>query len=304
MLPPAEQPGEAGVRVEAGEATPVDRSLRADERRRLEVAEQRVVLDPRHAIILRCRRSAIMRRMEGNEPELKDAGAGNGAAPERTLLTRLQDAALATPPPLVDAISSLYEHAIDRLLSTSERVTSAAEGKRLLAEDDDTEALADRVQRVVVLAVPILRTLASGARFTRVPWVLVASTAFSTSSAIRSGVREVQVIGSLVAHRLERRDGPARRSGARQEADRRAVPVAARRPRPGRPVAAAAAARTAMGVQGCDRTRHPEGGLARARRGRAPRPGAVGRALGGEPDAVAGSVATRDDACAAEGERG
>jgi len=110
-------------------------------------------------------------------------------------------------PPLVDAMSSLFEHLIDRTLSTSDRVTSAAEGKRLLAEDDGTEALADRVQRVVVLAVPVLRTFARGARFTRIPLVLVATTAFSIGSAVRSGVREAQVIGSLVAYRLEQATG-------------------------------------------------------------------------------------------------
>ena len=110
-------------------------------------------------------------------------------------------------PPLVDAISSLYEHAIDRLLSTSDRVTSAAEGKRLLAADDGTEVVADQLQRVVVLAVPVVRTVARGARFTRVPWVLVATTAFSIASTLRTGVREVQVLGSLLAHRLEQETG-------------------------------------------------------------------------------------------------
>lgn len=138
-----------------------------------------------------------------DERETTGDSTDNGSAPERRLPARLQAAAFTAAPPLVDAISSLYDYAIDRLLSTSERVTSAAEGKRLLAADDDTEALADRVQRVVVLTVPVLRTLASGARISRVPWVLVASTAFSTGSAIRSGIREVQVIGSLVAHRIE-----------------------------------------------------------------------------------------------------
>ena len=113
-------------------------------------------------------------------------------------------------PPLVDAISSLYEHTIDRLLAHPRAVTSAAEGKRLLAGDDDTEVMADQVQRVVVLAVPVVRTLARGARFTRVPWVLVASTAFSIASTLRAGVREVQV------HRLAR----SRTASSR----RRAVP--------------------------------------------------------------------------------
>lgn len=110
-------------------------------------------------------------------------------------------------PPLVDAVASLVDHAVGRILSTPERITSAAEGKRVLAADDGTEAVADQVQRVVMLAVPLVRTVARGARFTRVPWVLVASTAFSVGSTVRSGVREAQVIGSLVAHRLERESG-------------------------------------------------------------------------------------------------
>jgi hypothetical protein len=112
-----------------------------------------------------------------------------------------------TTPRLVDAMSSLYGDIIDRILSTPDRVTSAAAGKRLLAADDGTEVVADHVQRVVVLAIPVLRTLARGARFTRIPWVLVATTAFSIGSAIRSGVREAQVIGSLVAYRLEQATG-------------------------------------------------------------------------------------------------
>ena len=114
----------------------------------------------------------------------------------------IPSAILDTAAPLFEAVSSLYEHTIDRILSTSDRVTSAAEGKALLAADDGTEAVADQVQRVVVLAVPVLRTLARGARFTRVPWVLATTTAFAMGSTVRSGAREVQVIGSLVSHRL------------------------------------------------------------------------------------------------------
>ena len=121
--------------------------------------------------------------------------------------TALPHGILDGTPPLVDAVSSLYEHLVDRILATSDRVTSAAEGKKLLATDDGTEAVADHVQRVVVLAIPVLRTFARGARFTRIPWVLVATTAFSIGSAVRSGVREAQVIGSLVAYRLEQATG-------------------------------------------------------------------------------------------------
>jgi len=104
---------------------------------------------------------------------------------------------------LVEAVEGLTDAAIDRVLLTGERVTSAAEGRRLLAGEADTEALADNIQRVVVLAVPVIRTLAKGARFTRVPWVMVASTTVSVGIAVRTGVRELQVIAALVAHRLE-----------------------------------------------------------------------------------------------------
>jgi len=127
--------------------------------------------------------------------------------PSEQVELRDQRIPLDMVPPLVDAVSSLYEHAIDALFLTPDRVTSAADGKRLLAGDDGTEVVADQLQRVVVLAVPVVRTVARGARFTRVPWVLVATTAFSIASTLRTGVREVQVLGSLIAHRLEQATG-------------------------------------------------------------------------------------------------
>ena len=104
---------------------------------------------------------------------------------------------------LVAAVGALADQAIDRVLLSDERVTSAAEGKRLLAGKADTEALADNIQRVVVLAVPVVRALARGARFTRVPWVMIASTAVSIGIAVRTGARELQLIAALVAYRLE-----------------------------------------------------------------------------------------------------
>ena len=84
---------------------------------------------------------------------------------------------------------------------------SAAEGKRLIAQDDDMEEVADRIQRFVGLATPAIRMLARGARFTRVPWVLVASTTVSTVMTVRAGVNEVRVLASLVAYRLEQATG-------------------------------------------------------------------------------------------------
>ena len=106
-------------------------------------------------------------------------------------------------PALVRALAALYDGAVDRLLANDERVTSARQGKAIIAGDDGAEELADRIQRVAVLAVPLVRTAARGARFTRVPWVLVASTVASTTLTIRAGVREVQTIASFLAYRIE-----------------------------------------------------------------------------------------------------
>ena len=108
---------------------------------------------------------------------------------------------------LVEAVGRLADKAIDRVLLTDERVTSAAAGKRLLAGEEDVEALAGDIQRVVVLAVPVVRRLVRGARLTRVPWVMVASSAVSIGIAVRTGVRELQMIASLVAYRLEQATG-------------------------------------------------------------------------------------------------
>ena len=108
---------------------------------------------------------------------------------------------------LVESVGALADAAIDRVLLTDERVTSASEAKRLLAGEADTEALADKIQQVVVLAVPVVRMLARGARLSRVPWVMVASSSVSIGIAVRAGVRELQLLASLVAYRLEQATG-------------------------------------------------------------------------------------------------
>lgn len=108
---------------------------------------------------------------------------------------------------LTDAVGALVDRAIDRVLLTGERVTSPAEAKERLRKREDTEALADNIQRVVVLATPVVRTFVRSVRFTRVPWVLVASTSVSIGLAVRSGVRELQVLAAFLAHRLEQASG-------------------------------------------------------------------------------------------------
>jgi hypothetical protein len=108
---------------------------------------------------------------------------------------------------LVEAVGNLADAAVDHALLVDLRVTSADEAKRVLAGAADTEALADKVQRVVVLAVPIVRVAARGARFTRLPWAMVASSTIAIGIAVRAGVRELQVLAALVAYRLEEATG-------------------------------------------------------------------------------------------------
>ena len=108
---------------------------------------------------------------------------------------------------LAETVGRLAHHAIDRIVLTNECVTSAADGKRLLEGEADTEAFAGEIQRVVVLAVPVVRILARGGRFTRVRWVMVTSSAVSIGVAVRTGVKELQVLASLIAYRLEQATG-------------------------------------------------------------------------------------------------
>ena len=108
---------------------------------------------------------------------------------------------------LVEAVDRLVHAAVAHVLLGEERVTSAAEGRQRLAGQAATEELADKVQRVVVLATPVVRLVARGARFTRLPWAMIASSSVSVGIAVRSGVREIQVLSSLVAHRIEQATG-------------------------------------------------------------------------------------------------
>jgi hypothetical protein len=98
------------------------------------------------------------------------------------------------------AVDGIAHQAIDRILLTGGRVISATEGKRRLA---GTEATARRIQWGVMIAGPVVRRLARGTRFTRRPWVRVASSSLSIGTSLRTGVRELQVLTSLLAHRLE-----------------------------------------------------------------------------------------------------
>ena len=116
-------------------------------------------------------------------------------------------ALLALPRDLERSADDVVRKAFDRLLSSDTRVTTAAQAKRLLADHEDTEELTDAIQRFVAIATPFARVALRGARFTRIPWVLVASSAISIGVTVRNGVRELQAIAALLAHRFETEAG-------------------------------------------------------------------------------------------------
>jgi len=116
-------------------------------------------------------------------------------------------ATLKSSSALVDAVGRLVHAAVARVLLSDDRVTSAADGKLRLSGQAGTEELADKVQRVVVLATPVVRVAARGAKFTRLPWAMLASSSVSIGIAVRTGVREIQLLSSLVAYRIEQATG-------------------------------------------------------------------------------------------------
>jgi hypothetical protein len=113
----------------------------------------------------------------------------------------------AIPRAVERAAGAVVHQAFERLLSSDVEVRTAAEAKRLLADYEDTEEMADAIQRFVAIATPVARIALRGARFTRVPWVLVASSAVSIGVTVRNGVRELQALAALLAHRFEQETG-------------------------------------------------------------------------------------------------
>jgi hypothetical protein len=114
---------------------------------------------------------------------------------------------LAIPRIAERTAGDVVHQAFERLLSSRIQVTSAADAKRLLEDQEDTEELTDAIQRFVAIATPIVRIALRGARFTRVPWVLVASSAVSMGVSVRNGIRELQAIAALLAYRFEQATG-------------------------------------------------------------------------------------------------
>ena len=77
-----------------------------------------------------------------NEAELREA----------SLAIRIPDPEPEHDRRLVAAVGGLVDQVVDRILLSPDRITSAAEGKRAMAGDDDTEAFTDTLQRIAVIA--------------------------------------------------------------------------------------------------------------------------------------------------------
>ena len=132
---------------------------------------------------------------------------GHAAAMPETNTEEKPGTLLAIPRAVERAAGDLVHQAFERLLSSDVEIKTAAEAKRLLASHEDTEEMTDAIQRFVGIATPVARIALRGARFTRVPWVLVASSAVSIGVTVRNGVRELQAIAALLTHRFEQETG-------------------------------------------------------------------------------------------------
>jgi hypothetical protein len=110
------------------------------------------------------------------------------------------------------AVGSLYDRAIDRVLARPYQIATADEARALLEDPEsiDVSAVADQIQQVAIIALPIARRVGTLARvpgLKKVPWVLSIVTVANVARAIRQGVREVQVVGSYLAARLQATTG-------------------------------------------------------------------------------------------------
>jgi hypothetical protein len=132
---------------------------------------------------------------------------GERIAMPQTQTTEKAGTRLAIPRTVERAAGDVVHQAFERLLSSDVEVKTAAEAKRLLADHEDTEEMTDAIQRFVAIATPVARIALRGVRFTRVPWVLVASSAVSIGVTVRNGVRELQALAALLAHRFEHEAG-------------------------------------------------------------------------------------------------
>jgi hypothetical protein len=111
---------------------------------------------------------------------------------------------------ITDSTIRLYDRAIDSMLATPHRVSSKKEALDLLATRADSEALGSQIQKLAIVLTPVLRRLVAARKIPglrRVPVAASVITVASVANALRDGVRDVQVVGSYLAGRIEEATG-------------------------------------------------------------------------------------------------
>ena len=116
------------------------------------------------------------------------------------------------PRAAASAAQSLYDRVIDRVLARPYEVTTADQARAVLDDPDaiDVSAFADQIQQVALVAMPLVRRVGRLRRVPgvkKVPWVFSIVTITNLTRSIRQGAREVQIIGSYLAARIERTTG-------------------------------------------------------------------------------------------------
>ena len=112
---------------------------------------------------------------------------------------------------VVAMVGSLYDRAIDAVLGRDDRPVTASQAKKLLKGGaTDQRELADQIQKIAMVATPIIRRLAIVRKVPgvkRAPLVLTVTTTAAVAARLRAGVRDVQVVGSYLASRIEAATG-------------------------------------------------------------------------------------------------
>jgi hypothetical protein len=123
---------------------------------------------------------------------------------------------MLTPRAVIQAIGRLYDRAIEGVLSTPYEVRTADEALAMIESEAggvfEGRALADQIQMAAVILTPVLRRMTwfrnvPGVK--RLPFLAGVATVANVAVVLRRGVREVQIVGSYLAHRLREATGEA-----------------------------------------------------------------------------------------------
>jgi hypothetical protein len=117
---------------------------------------------------------------------------------------------------VLHAIGRLYDRAIDSVLSTPYEVRTVDEALAMIEAEAggvfDGKALGEQVQLAAVALTPILRRIRWVEKvpgMKRLPFLAGVVTAANVAMVLKRGVREVQIVGSYLAHRLREATGSA-----------------------------------------------------------------------------------------------